>query len=204
MKSLLPLAVLVLVISPVACGKKDNFAGSASVSGKVIWDKNPLQFGSVQFYCPETVHTALIQKDGSYKLEHLPEGQVTVCIRVRGELYADSRGDEQMKNQIRSSMKGKIELPDGMTVEEFKQHMMAKGGAKGKSAMPMLRKGRADDKMPEMVPLVNGNPLMVIQTMPPEALRKIGEVHDKYGEFSKSSLTYLVLPGAQTYDFILK
>lgn len=204
MKSLLPLAVLVLVISPVACGKKDNFAGSASVSGKVIWDKNPLQFGSVQFYSPEMVHTSLIQKDGSYKLEHLPEGQVTVCIRVRGELYADSRGDEQMKNQILSGMKGKFELPEGMTLEELKQQMMAKGGAKGKSGMPVLKKGRGDDQTREMVPLVNGNPLMVIQTMPPEALKRIGEVHDKYGEFSKSSLTYMVRPGAQTYDFILK
>ena len=54
------------------------------------------------------------------------------------------------------------------------------------------------------MPMVKGVPLLHVQEMHPEALRKIGEVHDKYGEFKNSSLTYTVVAGDQSHDIILK
>jgi hypothetical protein len=209
MKILLTLALGFLVLCPLACGKKENLLGTASVSGKVIWDKIPLQFGAVQFYSPELVHTGLIQNDGSYKLDHLPIGQVTICIRTRGELYADSRGDEELRRMLREGMKGKDELPEGMSLEELKQMMMAKGGgAQGKPGIPggfrPMKKGPKEAEFMASMPMVKGVPLLHVQEMHPEALRKIGEVHDKYGEFKNSSLTYTVVAGDQSHDIILK
>jgi hypothetical protein len=209
MRILLTLGIGLVALSPLACSKQGNPLGSASVSGKVIWDEVPLQFGSVQFYGPELVHTALIQSDGTYKLENLPEGQVTVCVRTRGELYADSRGDEEFRRMVLEGMKGKDELPEGMSLEELKQMMMAKGGLQTKpggmkGGMPPMRKGPKDADFMANIPLVNGIPMMHLQTMPQEALRKIGEVHDKYGEYKKSTLTYTVVAGDQSHDIILK
>ena len=204
MKPLFPsLAVLLLVLSPLACGKKENAAGGASVSGKVMWEENLLPYGSVQFYSAEMVHTALIQSDGSYTFQQLPEGQVTVCIRTRGELYASSRDEEEFKK-----MRAQLKLPEGMSVEEFKRQMMAQGGAM--KDMARMKKGgkpgmqRRPGKMLPQMPLVNGTPLLQAKGLPPEALMKIAELHDKYGEFGKSTLTYTVLAGAQIHDFILK
>ena len=209
MRCLLTLGFFVLVLTPLACGQKGEPAGSAGVSGKVVIDKMPLGFGSVQFYGPEMVHTALIQSDGGYKLEHLPEGPVTVCIRTRGELFADSRGEEEMRKHFLADPKMKEGLPEGMSMEEMKEMMLAqtRPEIKGKPGMPkggmlMPKKGPRDE-MPHL-PFVNGMPLPQAQGMPPEALMKMGHIHDKYGEFGKSPLTYTVLPGTQTYDIILE
>jgi hypothetical protein len=209
MKCLLTLGFFVLVLSPLACGQKGDFAGSASVSGKVEIDKIPIGFGSVQFYGAQMVHTALIQTDGSYKLDHLPEGPVTVCIRTRGELFADSRGEEEMRKHVFADPKMKEGLPEDMSMEELREMMVAKtgGGMKGKpgmpkGGMPTVRKGPRDEM--SQVPLINGTPLAMAQGMPPEALKRMSEIHDRYGEFSKTPLNYTVLPGTQTYDIILK
>ena len=215
MKSLLAtLGFFALALSPLACGKKDaGFAGSATVSGKVVWDKNPLPFGSVQFYGPEMFHTALIESDGSYRLEHLPEGPVTVCVRLRGDLYADSRSDEGFRKMLEDMEKsGKGKVPEGLTIDEMREKMRAiamegkpgKGPNPTQGQIPAMPKNPKEAKMLAHMPLVKGMPLAQAQKYPPEALQMLGTVHDKYGEFGKTPLTYTVLSGPQTHDIILK
>jgi hypothetical protein len=201
-----------LAFLPLACGSQSDSAGTASVTGKVLWNNNPLPYGAVQFYDAEQFHTALIERDGNFKLDHLPEGQVTICIRTRGDLYADSRTAEEMNKFMKTEMKGK--LPEGMTLEEMKEQMMAMamkgktpkgpGGAPG--MFKKLPKGlpEAEAKMMEETPMVNGMPLLQAKGLPPEMFKMMSGIHDKYGEFHKSPLTYTVRPGEQSHDIFLK
>jgi hypothetical protein len=200
--SLVALGVFVLVLSPLACSKQEGLRGTATVTGKVLMEDNPLPFGAVQFYDAELVYSSLIQSDGSYKLENLPEGPVKICIRTRGELYASSRDEDQQKKRMVAVMKDKV--PQGMTAEEAKERLMTigmKGKRPGSAGFAkMMGKGPGDE-----MPMVNGTPLFkVVKGMPAEALARFGQIHDKYGEYSKSPLTYIVLAGAQNHDIILK
>src|SRR5262249_23103557 len=121
----------------------------------------------------------------------------------RGELYGNSRDEEEFKK-----MRAQMKIPEGMSLEEFKRQTMAQGG--GMKDMAGMKKGgkpgmyKRPDKMLAQMPLVKGTPVIQAKGMPPEALMRIAELHDKYGEFGKSTLTYTVLAGDQTHDIILK
>ena len=75
--------VLALVAPIAATGC--SFSGKGTVSGKVYYKKTLLKGGNVTFFSTEgkpSLSTS-IAEDGSYKLEKVPTGEVTICVETK-------------------------------------------------------------------------------------------------------------------------
>jgi len=79
-RRLLLLLSFVTLLGAVGCGKQ-----TATVSGKVTIDGEPLKGGNVTFTRNDGKPTtyAVIAADGSYKMENVPVGNVKVCVETK-------------------------------------------------------------------------------------------------------------------------
>ncbi|SRR5260370_4505898 len=208
-KRFILLLSLVLLL-PLGCGgNSGGAAGTARVTGKVRHDGYLLPFGAVQFYGDQAVYNAVIGPDGSYSFPSLPEGTFSICVRTKGDLFADSRQIEIMK-KFQEEMKSKGDKFPGDKVPDPKQIMieMSKGktgmrdGKPGfKGPLGRIRKG---DPAAALFPVIDGQPVQAFLNLPDNLKQEIWQLHDKYGEFKDAKLTYTVVPGSQTFDIILK
>jgi hypothetical protein len=83
-----PTATVLLTLAAClfsASGCQKNTQGSAIVSGRVLYNKDiPVPFGAVLFHTDAgIVGRGIIQRNGTYHIDNLPEGEVKICVKAR-------------------------------------------------------------------------------------------------------------------------
>lgn len=73
-------AALIAALLPAGCGRTPT--GTATVTGKVSFQGQPLPGGVVRFLAAddERAGSAVINRDGTYEMKEAPVGKVKICV----------------------------------------------------------------------------------------------------------------------------
>ncbi len=106
------LAVPLILVLAAGCGKSSNTP--AKVTGKVTYKGAPVTAGTVAFQPKEggAMHSASIEKDGSYTLNELPVGDMAVTVETES---AHNNKDSTKGGNKQYSKGGGSPMPEGFT-----------------------------------------------------------------------------------------
>ena len=212
------LSLLGIVLALPACkgetdqGPKDRH----SASGKVTYDGKPVPYGYVFFFKVESkpqqdgrmmaVASAPIL-DGKYEVQGLPIGMLKVCVAADPDVdlpelmqaYMSQSPFPMGADPKAGKDKGKDDGPkppdwqEKDKKEDFKKNPKDKLSLKDK----LDPKGK-EIEQPITDPSKPPNPMTIKLTA--EEKRMLREMHARYSELGHSTLSYVVHPGANTYD----